>query len=85
MTIWKFTLRLVDRQTVMMPRGAKIIAVQEQAGAICLWAIVDPQENKTSRLFTIAGTGHQLPPNAAAINHLGTVQLGAYVWHVFEG
>ena len=85
MTIWKFTLELKDRQIVMMPKGAKIIAIQEQAGAICLWAIVDPNANLASRMFAIAGTGMPLSSHLGPESHLATVQIGRFVWHVFEG
>jgi hypothetical protein len=82
--IWKFSLDLVDRQTVMMPRGAVVIAAQEQDGRICLWAIVDPKANLTSRMFAIVGTGMPLPSQMGHLLHLATVQLDRFVWHVFE-
>jgi hypothetical protein len=79
MTIWKFEINLF--QTIIeLPAGYKIIDVQEQNGNICLWAIVDPN-NELSKVETRAiGTGMNVPEG---YNYLSTVQQGVFVWHIF--
>lgn len=39
-TIWKFELKVGDKQTVEMPEGAEILTAQFQGDTLCLWALV---------------------------------------------
>ncbi len=59
--IWKFYLN--ETSTVVeMPKNAAVLTVQNQNGAICIRALVDPAEKATEpRLFEIYGTGHDIP------------------------
>lgn len=86
MTIWKFNLAATERQDLEMPSRAKILFVgaQDPTGhTVQLWAEVNPDAERETRRFAIAGTGHPLPP---AGHHLGSVITagGALVWHVYE-
>lgn len=85
-TIWKFPLETVDRQTVPLPVGAKILTVQAQGEQPRLWAIVDSDAEKVAVEIRIHGTGHELPEDSNRYEHLGTYQLasGALVFHVFR-
>jgi hypothetical protein len=81
--IYKYPLAQEQHQKVLMPQSAKIIAVQTQGNShVCVWAIVDPALPKEEREFEIIGTGEEFQPNTRT--HIGTVQLGGFVWHVFE-
>jgi len=80
--IWKFQVEIVDRQTIHMPLGARIISAQVQGDTICLWAIVDPGSNPSPATIRIVGTGQQMPE--VDMEHLGTVQMDQFVWHVFR-
>lgn len=82
-TIWKFELAPEDRQSVIMPRGARIISAGAQGDRICVWAVVDPLRATHPRGFLIVGTGHAL--NSEGWDFVDTVQLadGALVFHVF--
>lgn len=84
-TIWKFPIRVVDSQVVEMPFDAKILCVQVQQGAPCLWALVDTEAIKSSRRIYIYGTGKPIPDNID-MKYIGTFQYlgGSLVWHVFE-
>ena len=90
MVIWKFNLKITDRQTVEMPFGAEILSVQQQGSAgLQLWAIVDPDGAKEHRVIEIVGTGTPMADvdeEDLARFHIATVQVrgGALVWHVFE-
>ena len=72
---------------VEMPYGAKILTMQLQCGEPCVWALVDPEEERIQkRAFRIFGTGWDIP-ESPAMEYVGTYQElgGALVWHVFEG
>ena len=82
-TIWKYHLHLPDDPIVIyMPKGARVLHIGQQAGLIKMWALVDPEADTEKRTFAILGTGGAGPESTDL--YLGTVQLGSYVWHVFE-
>lgn len=80
--IFKYTLELTDVQALHLPSESKILHVDVQNENICLWALVYENWPVESRMIRIVGTGH--PVDTADLIHLGTVQQGPYVWHVFE-
>jgi len=86
--IFKYTIEAKDAQAVVMPEGAEILSVQVQGGtgAICIWALVNPDPNirRVERSILIVGTGNPVPDDPGKF--LGTVQLyaGELVFHVFE-
>ena len=83
-TIWKYAIPVADKFTLDMPKGAKIISLQVQLGAPCIWAIVDPDLREKEREFVVVGTGHELPDYP--VEFIGTFQVnnGQLVFHVFE-
>jgi hypothetical protein len=40
--IWKYQLSVAFQQTIVLPKGSRILSVHAQDGMICLWAMVDP-------------------------------------------
>lgn len=80
--IFKYPLALIGQQTVEMPTTAVLLSVQLQGLDICLWALVQPDLPKSKRVIMIYGTGEAI--NANDHIFIGTVQIGLYVWHVFE-
>lgn len=85
-TIWKYIWPLPqDRVEFDMPKGAKVLSVNEQAGHLCLWALVDDVAEKEKRKFSVVGTGHSAPDTDDS-KHLGTILMhgGSLVLHVFE-
>lgn len=81
--VWKFPLATALTDNALeMPKGAKVVHVGIQGERICLWAIVDMQAPVETRVFQIVGTGHEEVKEGMA--HVGTVQQGPWVWHVFE-
>lgn len=84
MKIFKYPLELTDAQVLQLPAGAKPLHVDDQQGQLCLWAAVDPSRETKPYAVAIVGTGHDLP-DVLAIKHLGSVQQGSFVWHVFGG
>lgn len=81
-TIYKYTIKLTERQNVTMPVTADIICAQVQDGKICLWATVDTESEFEERLIGIFGTGNALPQ--LSMRHIDTVQIAPFVWHIFE-
>lgn len=87
-TIHKYPLELVDLQTVPMPSGARVLCVQVQRDAPCLWAMVHPENPTELRTIEIFGTRREFPEieRQQSRGYVGTFQQhdGELVWHVFE-
>ena len=82
MEIWKFSLQIAAKQSLLMPQGATILSVANQRDTLCLWAVVDPKATPVRREFDVFGTGHTMPELIGVF--VGTVLIGSFVWHVFE-
>lgn len=85
-TIYKYPVALVPEQVIALPRGYRILSVQNQDDRLRLWAMVETDERPTVPvLIRIIGTGHPVP-DAVGV-YLATVQTdgGMFVWHVFTG
>lgn len=85
MKIWKFTLSITDTQKLRMPKGAKVLTVQNQRGNPVLWAMVDDTAPFETRTFATYGTGITIPGDEIG-QYVGTYQSreGEWVFHVFE-
>lgn len=81
-TIFKYPIEVVDSQEIKMPIGAEVLTVQVQGDIPCLWALVESSVPSESRTILIFGTGH--PVSGLNNKYIGTFQLGALVFHVFE-
>ena len=83
-TIWKFSLVVVDEQSIEMPYGAEILTVQMQKGIPCLWAKVDPQNKITTRKIAMHGTGHTCREDLG--KYIGSFQMHNenLIFHTFE-
>lgn len=82
-TIWKFPLVLTDEQIITVPAGKQFLCAQVQNDVIALWARVEtnaPLEGAAIRMYL----GGQPIPDEDTLAYIGTVQLGIYVWHIFE-
>lgn len=74
---------------IEMPRGTKILSVQDQGGLPTLWALVDPSKTPVNRMITAVSTGeyiHDTAPGPFELSELyiGTVQFNGMVWHFFD-
>lgn len=79
--IWKYQL-FEPRTCLMMPQGARILTMQEQAGVPTLWAAVNPTAPLEKREFATVGTGHSFNPRG--MEYIATWFQGPFVWHLFE-
>lgn len=82
-TIWKFSLK--DGGLLKMPRGAEVLSVGMQNDEIMLWASVNAEAPRETRIFSIEGTGWCRREDIRS-KFIGTVMTAdhRFVWHVFE-
>jgi hypothetical protein len=84
--VHKYPLTEESQQSIEMPDGAEILTARIQDGALCIWALVDPEQPIVKRLFTIAPTGQEV----VGIFHKYIGQIvhhgpwGELVGHLFE-
>lgn len=85
--VFKYQLEVTDYWRVRIPAGAQWLHVAEQAGNLCLWALVDEERLPSLYTFRIAGTGHEISDEDAArySEFIGTAIMagGRLVFHVF--
>jgi hypothetical protein len=85
-TIFKYPVELAHAFQLELPRGAKFINLGQDtrySEKISLWFEVDTEEqDRTTRTFYIVGTGQPIP--AAATQHIGSVIMLPFVWHIYE-
>lgn len=77
MRIFKYELD----SRVLMPEGAKILAVQVYHNRPILLALADPDKPLVPKMFRVVYTGQK--PNRGD-NYIGTFDLFNTVHHVFE-
>lgn len=84
-TIWKFPVDVSDRVALPMPRGAEILTIENQGGAVCIWALVDSEAILVTRKLAFRGTGHPAD-GLDSSQYVGSVLLngGALVFHLFD-
>lgn len=81
-TIWKYSLKIENTQTLRLPRGWEALSVGADAGGILsFWALVDPSADVEPATILCFGTGH--PIDQPLGKFLGTIQQGFFVWHFF--
>jgi hypothetical protein len=84
--IWKYTIE-PNEIMLEMPKDAQILTVQNQNEEPCIWALVNPENEKESRHFELYGTGHDIHYDMGIERkYINTFQLmgGAFVYHLFE-
>lgn len=83
LSVWKYEIQVTDEFTVSMPMLATVIHVDVQDGKPCMWALVNPANERVERTFHVHGTGHPVP---SAMVHLGSFLLhgSTFVGHLFE-
>lgn len=81
--IFKYILHSVSTP-LSVPVGAETLCCKKQNDKPCIWMLVDPDAPMENRLFTIYGTGHEMPDNPG--KYIGTFYeySGTLVFHVFE-
>ena len=80
-TIYKYEIGLGSKIDILLPSDAKVLLVEVQGMAPCVWVEHDLEKPKITRTFSIIGTGHEIPEEAA---HVGSFQMPPFVWHLYE-
>jgi len=81
--IYKYPLEIIGSLTdVQVPLGAKPLSVANVRDQVCLYCLVDLDEDQMVSL-PIAIYGTDTPHYGISGTFLGTVLDGPYVWHVF--
>lgn len=84
--VFKYPVDVQYEQVLKLPLHSEILHVDEQNGEPVLWALVNPEEQRTEeRRIRIYGTGHPIP-EADKLQYVNTWFLARkqLVWHVFE-
>ncbi len=84
MQIWKFKVPF-NTDRVDMPEGAHILSANTQGDFLMVWARVDPEARRVSRIIRIYGTGHTIADVDVGLSLINTVFMGPLVIHVFDG
>lgn len=81
MRIFKY----IFMQEIEMPIGAQILTIQKQQNDVCIWALVNPENNTEKRKFETIGTGWEIvqPEKRKYITTLQEMG-GSLIWHYFE-
>lgn len=79
--IYKVT---IDGGPVQVQRGAKMLHIGEQRGKVTAWFLCDQTAPQVVRKLMIVGTGHEAGSVLDGAKYVGTVQIDAFVWHVFD-
>lgn len=82
--IYKYKLDIVDEQVVKMSIRGKILSAQNQKGELCIWVKEKPNDPSSNRVIKIIGTGNPIEELDEELEFIDTVQIGQFVWHVFE-
>lgn len=84
--IYKYPLKIMPQQDILLSAGAKILTVQMQENFPVLWAIIDSklETQRIHRIFMYI-TGEPLPDTVNALEYIAAIQLRGYVFHIFEG
>ena len=85
--IYKYHLEIITEQTITITEDYHILDIQIQNDRVCVWILIDTEQPKDNRLtILICGTGQEISKELYnTIEHIGTIQEGAMVWHLFVG
>ena len=85
----KYRIRIIDREVISMPKGAKILCVKTQQKIPCVFALVNDQEHDLEeRVIRLYDTNRAINPEQILKDgYIGTIFVddGELAYHVFEG
>ena len=73
--IYKYPLPVQEKYSIELPKGAKILRVEDVAGLFFLWAIVDTEAELESRNLEFYKTGQPIEADLEYLVFLGTCKL----------
>jgi len=84
--IWEFRIHITDKPLVAIPEEHEILCFQVQEGRPYIWALINRNSPIIQKRFRLLGTGNPIDANInlTSKDYIGTIQLGVFVWHLFE-
>jgi len=84
--IFKYSLlKLMTKNTILMPKDAEILSIQFQGKELCIWALIDPNSEVVKKVIEVYGTGHIIEPTTSSRKFITTLQFpNSLVFHFFE-
>jgi hypothetical protein len=86
-TVHKYPLTIAADTVVELPSSAIVLHVGQQNGVPMMWVRKDYESSPDlcDRTFSCMGTGWSMVEvDSIYYDHIGTVQIGDFVWHYFE-
>lgn len=82
-TIYKYQLKTKSKQVLSIPKHGEFLDFQNQSGKIVFWMEIDTEDLLMSdEEFFIVGTGNPIPEKANYYH--ASVQVGEFVWHIYQ-
>lgn len=84
--IYKYSLQIIDEQTISMPKDAKILTIETLYNQPMLWANVDcAKEYEPVTIITLPTGSTLVEYEDMSLEYIGSYQLGGgnFVGHVF--
>lgn len=90
LTVYKYPINPSDEKIELkIPGGGNILSAGlDPVNRLCVWALVDPDEEDCTTNIYCVGTGWPIDwimEEEDALNFVGSVKDGPYMWHVFVG
>lgn len=89
--IFKYPLPVQEKIQIDLPKGARIIRVEDVDGLFFLWAIVDPEAELEPRYIECYKTGQPMIEPVEGLVYLGCCklfimqELCLYMFEAFDG
>lgn len=88
--IYKYQMPVLERFSMMLPRGAEIIRMADQGGMFWLWAVVDTRVPDEERHFVAVKCGGNVPEIPGLIYRgfcavFVQQELGLYIFEDLSG
>ena len=82
-SIEKWTLNVIDEQSLRLPQDAEILCIRVEDGRPQLWALVDHDKPIVIRKFFTYYSGQVAMPVGDLGQYIGSYEIN-FVFHVFE-
>jgi len=84
-TVFKYSLEIVGKQVLNLPKHPELLCVREQYGSLVLYAEVSKGVRDYEDItIIIIGTGHAVPNENLVYIDTVLTDNGALVWHVYK-
>lgn len=90
LTVYKYSIRPSEEEIKLsIPGGGPVLSAGvDPIGQLCVWALADTDKPEEDVSVYCIGTGWPLDwitEQEEALNFVGSLKDGPYMWHVFTG